>query len=411
MCAAAVLVVAGDWGKPAEAASSPACGGSRWVGSWATSPAYGQQRVFEDQTLRLVVHPNIGGQVLRVRLSNRFGTTPLRLGAVRIARRESGAALVADTSRRLSFGGRRSLTVARGRDVVSDPVALRVRAFQELAVSIHVRQATGGATSHPFSFQTSHIAAGDRTADRAGAAFSETLSQWYFLTGIDVRASKRTGAVVAFGASSVDGTGSPVDENHRFTDFLAHRLQARTRGPRLSVLNQGVAGNRLLVDTTFAFGPSLLSRLEPDVIQQPGVSDVIVWLGSGNDFRIAPPATPRQVIDGLRKVIARLRRRHLNVILAPISPSAGSSFPAAGGVDALNAKRRAVNRWIRTSRVPDAVVDLDAVLRDPARPDFLNPRYDSGDGQHPNSRGYRAVARAFRLSQFKGPACARAQRG
>ena len=360
--------------------------------------------MLEDQTLRLVVNPTAGGSVVRVRLSNRFGSSPLRLGGVTIARRASGAAVVRGTLRRLTFGGRRRPTIAPGATAASDAVRLRVPAFRDLAISIHVRSATGGVTRHPFAFQTSYLGAGNAIADTGGGAFAQTTASWSLLAGVDVRAPRSAGAVVAFGASSVDGTGSPPDANHRFTDYLARRLQRR-RGARLSVLNAGIAGNRLLQGADNAFGPSLLSRARRDVIRQPGASDVILWLGSGNDFRIPPAPPARSVIRGLKTLIARLHSRGLNVVLATISPSAGSIFPTADGVATLNAKVRAVNAWILSSKVADAVVDLAAVLRDPARHDFLARRYDSGDGQHPNSAGYRAVARAIDLSTLRGPGC------
>ncbi len=387
------------------ASAATRCAGSHWLGAWSASPAFAQDRVLENQTLRLVVNPTTGGRVVRVHISNRFGTAPLRIGQVTIARRASGAALVAGTVRTLRFGGRRSAALAAGADAVSDAARLRVKAFGDLAVSIHVTRLSGGVTFHPFAFQTSYEGAGSHATDRGGAAFTETSRAWPLLSGVDVRAPRRAGAVVAFGASSVDGTGSPTDANHRFTDYLARRL-ARTRGPRLSVLNQGIAGNRLLADGNSSFGPSLAHRARTDVLLQPGAIGAIVWLGSGNDFRIPPGASPKAVIRGLKALVVRLQRHGLNVILGTTSPSAGSAFPSPEGVDVLNAKVRAVNAWIRTTAVPDAKVDLWKVLGDPARPDFLAERYDSGDGQHPNSAGYRAVARAFRLSQLRGP-CAR----
>jgi lysophospholipase L1-like esterase len=380
------------------------CTGSSWVGAWGTAPAYAERRVFEDQTLRLIAHPNLGGRRVRVRLSNRFGGEPLILGSVTIARRGFGAALADGSHRRLTFMGRRTVTIPAGAELVSDPVALSFAAFQDLAVSLHVHRARGGVTTHPRAFQTSYLAAGDHASDRRGGAFASRVGSWYFLAGIDVGAPERSGAVVGFGDASVDGTGSPDEANHRFTDFLAERLESRSRPPRLSVLNAGVAGNRLLVDTDTVSGLSLLSRVGRDVIRQPGASDVIVWLGSGDDFRRSPPATAAAVIAGLSELTGRLHRRGLNVMLATISPSAGSPS-SAGGIRTLNAKRRAVNRWIRTGGAADSVADLDAVLRDPARPDFLNPRYDSGDGQHPNSTGYHAAAQAIRLSRLRGTVC------
>ena len=203
-----------------DASAATRCTGSHWLGAWSASPAFAQGRVLENQTLRLVVNPTTGGRVVRVHISNRFGTAPLRIGQVTIARRASGAALVAGTVRTLRFGGRRSAKLAAGADAVSDAARLRVKAFGDLAVSIHVTRLGGGVTFHPFAFQTSYEGAGSHATDPGGEAFTETTRAWPLLSGVDVRAPRRAGAVVAFGASSVDGTGSPTDANHRFTDYL-----------------------------------------------------------------------------------------------------------------------------------------------------------------------------------------------
>jgi lysophospholipase L1-like esterase len=402
----AAALVAATCVAAAPAAASP-CRGSHWVGAWGTAPST-TGAAYADQTVRLVVNVHRGGARLRLRVSNRFGAAPLEVDRVTVARRLSGPRLVAGSLRAVRFGGRRGLTVPRGAEALSDPVRLRFSAFSDLAVSFYLRGPSGPSTVHPVANEpASYTAAGDHTAD--GEGFGPPTQAWPYLTGIDVRAARRVGTLVAFGDSITDGFQSPRARppgvtNTRWPDFLARRLAAR-RSP-LSVVNTGISGNRLRLDG-FApiYGPSALTRLDDDVLSVPGARTAIVLEGI-NDIGQPPPATPGQVIDGLRRVIARLRRAGLRVLAGTLTPSGGDAEPTYGSAEA-NDRRIAVNRWIRSSGLPDGVIDFDAAVRDPTQPGRLRPAYDSGDHLHPNARGYRRMAAAVPLARLGGGGCRR----
>ena len=220
------LALAGLAPSAAAAQAASGCRGKHWLGAWSASPAFAQDRVLEDQTLRLVVNPTTGGRIVRVHISNRFGTAPLRIGQVTIARRASGAALVAGTVRTLRFGGRRSATLAAGADAVSDAARLRVKAFGDLAVSIHVTRLSGGVTFHPFAFQTSYEGAGSHAADRGGAAFTETTRAW--------PPALRRGRARPAASRSRRGLRGLLGRRHRVADGRQpplHRLPGAPAGP------------------------------------------------------------------------------------------------------------------------------------------------------------------------------------
>jgi len=396
----------------APAGAAPVrCSGSHWVGAWGASPSHAAVPGYAGQTMRMLVTPNAGGRLARVRLTNRYGTAPVTFDAVRLARRASGAGVVAGTSRPVTFGGRRSITIARGADAVSDPVRIRFRAFQQLAVSVYARADTGPATTHFLASEPStYVAAGDHTADRGGAAFGEPQESWVFLDGVDVLAPARVGAVVALGDSITDGALSTEARatgarDTRWPDFLARRLVRA--GRPLAVVNEGIGGNRIRLDAVPTspeiFGPSTLFRLDGDVLAVSGATDVIVLEGI-NDIGQDPPATAAQVIAGLQQVVTRLQVAGLRVLVGTLTPSGGMGVPTYGSA-AAGAIRRAVNRWIRGSRLPDGIVDFDAAVRDPSRPSRIRPAYDSGDHLHPNARGYRAMGDAVRLGALRGSGC------
>ncbi|MFP8907342.1 SGNH/GDSL hydrolase family protein [Streptomyces atacamensis] len=416
---------------PAAPDDSPASAGSEagkhsgraWVGTWSTTPTAvpaSDTTVFEDQTIRQTVRTSIGGDRVRIRLSNEFGDRPLAIGEARIARRaEDGGPTAVDkrTDRALTFGGRSSVTVPAGAPMLSDPVSLRVPAGSDLVVSIHLPERTPGSTVHAFAFQHNHVASGNVTG-HADITPTATVDRWYFLTGVSVSADRSRGAgkasaVIALGDSITDGSDTEVNANHRWPDFLARRL-AEARGPYpRGVLNQGISGNRLLHDPNppagtgaenYAayFGQSALRRFDRDVAAQPGAEHVIVLLGVndlGHPAAGTAPAsekvTAQDVIDGHRQLIARAHERGLKAYGGTILPFKGDTFGFHSKES--EAARQAVNHWIRTSGEYDGVIDFDRALRDPADPERLLPRYDSGDHLHPSDAGAEAMADAVPL--------------
>jgi lysophospholipase L1-like esterase len=346
-----------------------------------------------------VAHVGLGGAAVRIRVSNRFGTAPLRLGHVTVAVQASGAnspAAVRGTMRDVTFGRSRSATVPAGADLSSDPVPLPVRADTDLLVTLYLPTVSGPVTTHPLAEQTSFFAVdGDHAPDVAGTAYTGRTSRWYYLTGIDVVAPPARGSVVTFGDSITDGAGSTAGANHRWPDLLADRLLTQPPHRRLGVLNAGISGNRLLRDGA-GFGVRALARLDEDVFSRTGVRSMIVLEGI-NDIQQTPHETdPARIEAAYREIAARAHARGVKVIGATILPFKGWQVYD----ETLEATRQAVNRFIRTSGVFDVVIDFDAVTRDPADPLRLRPAYDSGDHLHPSDAGYKAMANAVDLNRL-----------
>jgi lysophospholipase L1-like esterase len=387
-----------------------------WTGTWSTAvtgaavppvPA----TVFDNQTLRQIVHTSVAGRSLRVRLSNEYGTEPLAVGEARVALRLTAGQTVPGTDRRLTFGGRSAVIIPPGAPALSDPVALDTPAMSDLAVSLYLPRRTVAATVHGSAFQTNYIAAGNVTRSPAlpGAT---TTTAWHFLAGVSV--ATRAASVVAFGDSITDGAITTVDANRRWPDLLARRLR------HVGVLNKGIGGNRLLhdgntrPDTPFAgigplFGDSALSRFDRDVLAQPGARYVIVLLGIndiGQPTSLAPESeavTADEMIAAHRQLIARAHERGLRIFGGTLTPFQDTAIP--GYYSAENeAKRLALNRWIRTGGEYDGVIDFDRAVRDPAQPLRILPAYDSGDHLHPNDAGMRAMADAIPLRLFSDQA-------
>jgi lysophospholipase L1-like esterase len=378
--------------------------GRGWVGTWTASPqAASPPLQINGQTLRQIVHTSIGGDSARIRVSNAYGTEDVVVGAARVAVSAGGAAIVDDTDRVLRFGGSPTITIFAGTVVVSDPVRLDVPALGDLAVSIYLPGNVTASTRHNAGLQTNYIST---PGDFTGATdFTGTTTQsFHFLTAVEVQSREGAGAVVTLGESVTDGVGSTPDANLRWTNVLAERLQNHWWTEGIAVLNAGIGGNRILHDTV---GPSGLSRLDRDVLVQAGATHLIV--SPGNTDILLPdllglPAqnvSAAQIIQGHQQIITRARAMGLRVYGATLPPVEG--FPSPGfWTPVMEEKRQLVNRFVRRSGAYDAVIDFDAVLRDPTHPTRLRPEYDSGDHVHPNDRGHRAMAEAIDLKLFRG---------
>lgn len=390
------FVFASAYGTVALARPAP-----NWVRAWAADPADPSGPEYSNATLRQFFRISQAGTTLRVRLSNELGHAPLHIADAGVALPGAKPGSIAPgTSFPLSFAGRRDVTLPPGTALVSDPVPMPVKALASIAVSLYLPKDTRVATSHQLARDTTWLARGDETATVALTS-PQALDARFVVTGVDVDAAPGSGAVVALGDSTTDGDGSTVGANRRWPDQLAERIVAA--GVPLAVVDAGIAGNRLLRDATApGFGPSAQARFGRDVLSVPGVRTVIVY-ESINDIGLPgaldkpdQAASADDIIAGMRQLIARAHARHLRIIGATLTPCADAAFPnyysAAG-----EAKRQAVNRWIREAHAFDGVADFDAVVRDPARPEHLRSAFDSGDHLHPNDTGYRAMAAAVDL--------------
>jgi len=384
-----------------------------WVGTWAASPQPfmpGSLETYQNQSLRLIVHTSVAGTMIRVKISNLYGDRPLRIGGAHVARRTVAADIDSTTDRILRFAGASSAIVPPGSMAVSDPVSLDIPALSDLAVSIFLPATTKTTTSHFLAQQTSYVSTktGDSTA-AAAFPIAKTIDSWPFLTGVDVISTPSASVIVAFGDSTVDGDGTTPDSNHRWPDLLAARLQQGV-GRETGVLNEGMIGNRLLLGSPreakqfgAALGEAGVTRFARDALGQQGIRCVIVRLGV-NDIAFPGAFTPsaarvtaERLISGYRQLIARARQRGIRVIGTTLSPFEGVSIPGYYTAE-KDAVRQQVNTWVRSSGEFDAVVDLDAVLRDPSHPSRLRPDYDSGDHLHTNDTGYAATANAIPLA-------------
>jgi len=352
---------------------------------------------FSNQTLRQIVHVSVGGERVRAVLSNAFGSAPLAVGAAHVALRNRDAAIDPKSDRVLTFGGSPSVTIAAGAVAVSDPVSLAVPAFADLAVDLFIPGDTSTSTSplttHAGALQTNYISMEGNHAGEADLPGATTTQSWFFLARVEVAAPTQVGAIVAFGDSITDGTRSTPNTNSRWPDYLARRLAASNT--KMAVLNEGIAGNRVLCDGA---GVSALARFDRDVLVQPGVTHVVV-LESINDIGIGrsnPSPTAAELIMAHQQLIARAHAHGLKIFGATLTPYEGAAYATPEG----EAKRQALNDWIRTSKTYDGVIDFDAAVRDPGSPTKIQQQFNPGDNLHMNDAGYKAMADAIDLRLF-----------
>jgi lysophospholipase L1-like esterase len=418
-----LLVVCVGVSESLAGASTPrmARGGANWVASWTASPmapspaATGfssSQAVngLDDQTVRNIVFTSVGGSMVRVRVSNAYGTVPLAVGHSTIAITGLEAEVIPGTVRALTFRGKSSITIGPGAEAMSDPVALTVAPLQDLSISLFLPDPTGPATGHTQAQQNNYVStAGDFADQASGAAFTTTITSWLFVDDVDVLAPHRVdGAVVALGDSITDGAQSGLNTNARWPNWLARRLDALP-GPTLSSVDEGIGGNRITLDSS-CFGVSALAREARDVIGQTGVRNVILFEGIndigypqleatlgtnaiGQCFLPANHVSVAQIIAADQQLISTLHAHGIRVFGATLTPYGGSVEYSPSG----EAERETLNTWIRTSGAFDGVFDFDRAVRDPYDPQIIDPAYAAIDNIHMNDVGYKALADAINL--------------
>ncbi len=386
----AALSWSAGWSAPVQRPSSG------FEENWAESG-------FARQSIRQTVRVTGSGTAVRIRLSNRFGKRPLVVSAVSLALAGEGAAVRPGTVREVTFDGLTAVTVPVGGEVVTDAVELTVQRFDSLTVTLYFDSPTGPATFHAQAYANSFRATGDRTTDVEGDGFTEQTHSWYYLSDVELSGGEvQHGTVVAFGDSITDGFGSTVGANFRYPDRLAERLSAA--GKSWAVINAGIGGNLVLHDSAW-YGDRAVSRFERDVLDKPGVRSVIIFAGLNDigfseadleTYKPNPDVTVSELIAAYRGLIAQAHGRGIKVIGATILPFKGSEYHTPRA----EAKRIALNEWIRVSGEYDAVADFDKALASHDDPEVLLPAYDCGDFKHPNDAGYRAMAAAVDLGSL-----------
>jgi lysophospholipase L1-like esterase len=392
--------------QPAAAAvPGPAPGGPAPTGAPAAGapPAAGRgpapaPLTLNNQTLRQIVHVSSGGSRIRVVLSNAFGTLPIAVGAAHVALRAMEANLQPQSVKPLTVSGSAAFTVLAGAVVLTDPVDLTVPAAGDLAIDLYFPGEVGTGPSpltvHNGALQTNYLLTTGNNSGVVAPAVTARPAQWVLLSRVEVTAAPSTGTIVTFGDSITDGTRSTADTNSRWPDVLAQRLAAAKKP--FGISNQGIAGNRLLGDGA---GVSALARFDRDVLLQTGASHVIVLEGI-NDIGVArnnAKPTDQDLIGAHQQMIERAHARGLKIIGATLTPFEGAAYFTPEG----EAKRQALNEFIRAGGLYDGVIDFDKATRDPAAPTKFNPLYDSGDHLHPNDAGYKAMGEAIDLNLFK----------
>jgi lysophospholipase L1-like esterase len=393
--------------------------GGHWVSAWSAAmhaplpfPGLPPSPVFEKQTIRMVVRPTIAGTGVRIRLSNAFGTAPLKIGAAHIALAAQEAKIVPESDHALTFGGALSVIIPPGAPILSDPVDLKVSQFGEIAVSLFLPEKTSSSTVHFLGQRPTYISqAGDFTG-QADMSNPTTKVSWYWLADVEVFASQQTAATATLGDSITDGAGAKQGDYTDWPDLLANRLAAQQGLAGLAVVNEGIGGNRILHDGA---GISALARLDRDVLAQPGIVNLIVLEGindigwphmkprmpNGDTMKESPFAhelvTAQDLIMGLQQIIERAHQHGIKVFGATLTPYEGDDSYSEDG----EATRQALNQWIRSSRAFDGVFDFDAVVRNPDHPSRFREGYHSGDHLHPSATGYQAMANSVDLSMLR----------
>jgi lysophospholipase L1-like esterase len=369
-----------------------------WVGVWTASMQAPfedgiSQKGFENQTIRMVLHPHVDGNKIRLRLSNIFSEEPLAIEEVHVAISQKGSEIDPDTDQQVTFNGESTLSIPPGERKFSDSISLELSGDKALAVSLYVKEKSGPVTWHPISMQTTYISSGNDVSKAVSSAFNEQENSWFWLDGVDTLADSSVKGIVVMGSSIANGNSSTVNKNRRWPDYLARRLKQKDSD--LTIMNAGISGNQL-INSLPDKGKNAYTRLERDVFNQSGVKAVILHQGL-NDIRHYPEYDADKIIERMKQIIDSTHDQGLTIYGGTLTPFKGSGMFTSKGENT----RQEVNDWIRTSGEFDGVIDFDKALRDPDEPERYLQKYDSGDHLHPNDAGYKRMADTVDLSLFK----------
>ncbi|WP_235613182.1 SGNH/GDSL hydrolase family protein [Paenibacillus sp. LC231] len=374
-----------------------------WMGSWFASQTYFDgnfaEARFEDQTIRMIIHPHAFGSKVRLKFSNLYGSEPAVFGTVTAALAAKDGETVPGTSRQVALNGQFSIVIPAGEEVYSDSVDLQVNEHVDVAVSVYVPESTRASTWHFSPPRSTYVAEGNHADDSSADFFRKKIHSYYWLSGMEVLTQGEPfHVIVALGDSITEGSTSTPDANHRWPDIFCERLRREHPSHPISVLNAGIVGNQILkkgpeVGLPIG-GESVLSRLDRDLFSHSGVTDVI-FLEGINDIGLGN-ATANQIIDGMRELAAQVHENGLRIFAATLPPFGGAPYYS----NEKELIRQEVNRWILTNEVFDGIIDFNTALADPEHPEQLLPVYDFGDHLHPCDAGFKALADCIPLSLF-----------
>ncbi len=377
-----------------------------WITAWGASQQALGTTAITNATVRMIARVTIPGDAVRIRLDNTFGTVPVTIGKVYVGPRVQGPAIAAGFNKQVFFNRSATAVIPAGGTVESDPVTMKVLAWQDLAVSMYIPDANVRPSQHSAAVVTSYLSengSGDLAASEMSAPFTGTTTSMFWLKAIDVRSSTASGAIVAFGDSITDGTCTTRDAHDRWEDWLALRLNAGNAKTYEAVVNEGIGGNTLTRENIQPppDSPAGIERLDRDVLSHSGVKYVILFMGT-NDIRREASAT--QVIAGMSDIIKRVKARGPKIIGVTIIPRhiVAPTDSNSGWNPAKTQIRNDVNQWIRKQAGFDGVIDFSKTVQDPGNPDLLYPPFNCGDGIHPSPRGYYEMGKSVSLDLFEG---------
>jgi lysophospholipase L1-like esterase len=401
--AAAAVFTTGLFACAGSHDSAPSQYYASWTGSVSNATESrtdipGVPQAFNNQTVRHVVRLSLSGDSIKVKITNLFGKTPITFSGVRVAKSTGDSTIDVTTDRVVTFGGQASVTVPAGVELLSDAVALPVAAQSNVAVSMYFATPTTVSSVHALGRQIAYIGAGNQLSTASIPVGTSDQRQSYFgLTAVEAASTEKTKVVVTFGDSITDGYNSTVGAAKRYPNQLDDRLKAAGMA-RVGVANEGISGNRWLNDVS---GPKANGRFERDVLNVAGVTHTIILLGINDigfsEFLPAKEVSVEKITASLSSAVTKAKAKGIEVFLGTLTPFKGAVYFSAAG----EAKRQAVNAFIRNNKEVDGVIDFDRTLQNPADPTTMNPAYDSGDHLHPNDVGYGAMAAAIDLAKLQ----------